>query len=292
MRRSDRLATTLVVSAALVATFAGALRVVEVGLLDPDEVAAAAQRTLVQPHVLNALTTRTESEVRRAFLREGRARPEDSYVRTRRALETTGADPAVVRAVVASAVAQHAALLDDDAVLPAALALDTSPRQPLFVAGWSPDPVLHGILVEHLQIEPTVPVASGGWVDGVATFLRAADVLVPLAPLFAAIAVALLAAAIRVGADRRRAVRRAGVALLATAGALWLLFDVLIATFLRTTRGLESEVGGRLVRVLAEPWLGLALVALLLGAALIGVSLRLARQPLPTPAQATAPASG
>jgi hypothetical protein len=275
MRRSDRLAFALGVVAAIVAVLAGVVHTLDDRILHADQVAAQAVRTLTVPTVLNSMNAPTENKVRDAFVAVNKARPDNSFVRTRRALVASAADPAVQSAVRTSVIAQHAALLAGRT--PAELILDTTPRRAPFIAAYGPEDEYRTILTGHLNLAPTIRFAHGGWVDVAGLTMRVADALAPVFVVLVAVLVALLAGVVVLAESRRTGLRRAGISLLAAAGVLYLLFDGLVAIFFRATRSVEAEVAGRMYQGMVGSWSGYAAVTLLVGAALVTASLLIRR---------------
>ena len=231
---------------------------------------------LTSANVLNTMNVLADQKVRDAFAAAGKARPDDSYVRSRRALVASAADPAVREAVRRSLLAQHAALLAGR--VPAQLELDTTPRRAPFVAAWGTEPEYRAILAD-LHLPATIAFGHGVWLDGLSVTLRVADALAPYEALLIGLAALLVVAAVLVAVDRRAALRRAGGGLLVAAFVLYLLFDGLVAIFFRASRSIEAEVGGRLYQSLVQGWLPFAVALLVAGAVLIGASLAVARRP-------------
>lgn len=275
MRRSDRLAFGLGVVAAVVATLAGIVRTLDDHLLHADAVAAQAVRTLTVLTVLSTMTGPTEVKVRDAFVAVVKARPDNSFVRTRLALVSSAADPAVQESVRRSLLEQHAALLAGRT--PAELIFDTAPRRAPFIAGYGTEEEYRTLLTGHLNLAPTIRFAHGGWVDATSLTIRGADKLTPVLDLLLAALVALLVAAVLSAESRRSGLRRAGISLLAAAGVLYLLFDGLVAIFFRASRSVEGEVAGRLYESLVQSWSGYAAMIALAGAVLVAGSLLIRR---------------
>jgi hypothetical protein len=275
MSRSDRVAFGLGVAAAVVATLAGIVHTLDDRILHADRVADQAVRTLTVRTVLTSMTPPADNSVRDAFAAVGIAVPDRSVVRTRSALVASAADPATTDAVRRSIAEQHRALLAGRT--PAELVLDTTPRRAPFIAGYGPEVQYRTILADHVDLAPTIRFAHGGWVDGVSVTMRIADTLAPVLDVLLAALVALLIATVLFAERRRVGLRRAGIALLVAAGALYLLFDGLIAIFFRATRSVEAEVAGRMYQGLVGAWSGYAAVIALAGAALVAGSLVLRR---------------
>jgi hypothetical protein len=275
MRRSDRLAFALGVVAAIVAILAGVVHTLDDRILHADQVAEQAVRTLTVPTVLNTMNGPTEQKVRDAFVAVVKPRPDNSFVRTRRALVSSAADPAVQAAVRTSVLEQHAALLAGRT--PAELIFDTTPRRAPFIAGYGPEEEYRTILTGHLNLAPTIRFAHGGWVDTTGLTMRVADTLAPAFPVVVVVLVALLVGVVFVAETRRTGLRRAGISLLAAAGVLYLLFDGLVAIFFRATRSVEAEVAGRMYQSMVGSWTAYAAVVALAGAALITASLLIRR---------------
>ncbi len=227
------------------------------------------------PTVLNTMNGPTEVKVRDAFVAVVKARPENSFVRTRRALVASAADPATQEAVRRKMLEQHAALLAGRT--PAELIFDTTPRRAPFVAAYGPEEEYRAILTEHLNLAPTIRFAHGGWVDAASLTMRVADALAPYYDLLLGVLVALLVGTVLAAERRSSGLRRAGIALIASAGVLYLLFDGLVAIFFRSTRSVEAEVAGRLYQGMVQSWSGYAAVIALAGAALVVGSLVLRR---------------
>ena len=190
MRRSDGLALGLGVLAAIVATLAGIVHTLDDKILHADVVADQAVQTLTVPTVLNTMNGPTEVKVRDAFVAVVKARPENSFVRTRRALVASAADPATQEAVRRKMLEQHAALLAGRT--PAELIFDTTPRRAPFVAAYGPEEEYRAILTEHLNLAPTIRFAHGGWVDAASLTMRVADALAPYFEVLLGVLVALL----------------------------------------------------------------------------------------------------
>jgi hypothetical protein len=276
MRRSNRLALLLAVLAAVVATLAGVVRTLDQRLLRADIVAAEAVATLTSPNVLNTMNAPVDQKVRDAFAAAGKARPDDSYVRSRRALLASAADPAVRESVRRGLVAQHVALLAGR--VPSELFLDTTPRRAPFVAAWGTEPQYRAILAD-IHLPPTIRIGHGAWLDGLSLTMRVAHALAPYEALLIALTVLLAVAAVAVAVDRRAALRRTGGGLVAGAFVLYLLFDGLVAIFFRASRSIEAEVAGRLYQTLVPGWLTFGVGLLVAGCILIGASFALARRP-------------
>ena len=275
MRRSDGLALALGVVAAVVATVAGVVHTLDARILHADVVAEQGVRTLTVATVLNTMNGPTEVKVRDAFVAVVKARPDDSFVRTRRALVSSAADPSVQESVRRLLLEQHAALLAGRT--PFELILDTTPRRAPFIAGYGPEAEYRSVLTGHLNLAPTIRFAHGGWVDAASLTMRVADVLAPALWLLIAVLGALLVGAVVLAETRRTGLRRAGISLLAAAFALYLLFDGLVAIFLRALRSVEAEVAGRLYQSMVQSWPGYAAAMALAGAALVGASLLIRR---------------
>lgn len=275
MRRSDRLALGLAVSAAIVATLTGIVHTLDDRMLHADVVADQAVRTLTVPTVLNTMNGPTEVKVRDAFVAVVKARPDNSFVRTRRALVSSAGDVPTTDSVRRSMVAQHAALLDGR--IPSELIFDTTPRRAPFIAGYGPEEEYRMILTGHLNLAPTIRFAHGGWVDATSLTMRVADALAPFFDVLVGVLVALLIGTILLADRRRTGLRRAGMGLLASAFVLYLLFDGLVAIFFRATRSVEAEVAGRLYQDMVQSWTDYAGVIALAGAVLVAGSLVLRR---------------
>ncbi len=275
MRRSDRLALGLAVSAAIVATLTGIVHTLDDRMLHADVVADQAVRTLTVPTVLNTMNGPTEVKVRDAFVAVVKARPDNSFVRTRRALVSSAADVPTTDSVRRSMVEQHAALLDGR--IPSELIFDTTPRRAPFIAGYGPEEEYRMILTGHLNLAPTIRFAHGGWVDAASLTMRVADALAPFFDVLVGVLVALLIGTILLADRRRTGLRRAGMGLLASAFVLYLLFDGLVAIFFRATRSVEAEVAGRLYQDMVQSWTDYAGVIALAGAVLVAGSLVLRR---------------
>jgi hypothetical protein len=228
-------------------------------------------RVVMVRSVLNTMNGPTDAKVRAAFAVAGTAPPDDSFVRTRRALVSSAADPAVQAAVRRSLLDQHAALLDGRT--PAELRLDTTPRKAPFIAGYGPEPAYRTVLRDHLDLPPTIRFAHGGWVVALSLTMRVAEALAPVFAVLLAALVLLLAGTVLVAETRGTGVRRAGISLLAAAFVLYLLFDGLVAIFFRATRSVEAEVAGRFYQSLVSAWSGSAAVAAGAGAVLVASSL-------------------
>ena len=177
MRRSDRLALGLGVLAAIVATLAGIAHTLDDRILHADMVADQAVKTLTVPTVLNTMNGPTEVKVRDAFVAVVKARPDGSFVRTRRALVASAADPATLAALRRKMVEQHADLLAGRT--PSELIFDTTPRRAPFIAAYGPEEEYRTILTGHLNLAPTIRFAHGGWVDATSLIMRVADALAP-----------------------------------------------------------------------------------------------------------------
>ncbi len=275
MRRSNSLALALGVAAAIVATIGGVVRTLDARILHADAVAGQAVRTLTAPTVLNTMNGPTEVKVRDAFVAVVKARPDNSFVRTRRALVFSAADTATLDSVRRSVVAQHAALLDGRT--PFELILDTTPRRAPFIAGYAPETEYRDVLTGHLNLAPTIRIAHGRWVVATSLVLRIADALAPAFWGLVALLVVLLAVVVLLAETRRTGLRRAGISLLGASFVLYLLFDGLIAIFFRASRSVEAEVSGRLYQGMVGSWSGYAAVTALAGVALVGASLLIRR---------------
>lgn len=271
MRLSDRLALGLVVLTAIVATLTGIVHTLDDRILHAAVVADQAVTTLTVPTVLNTMNGPTEVKVRDAFVAVVKARPDNSFVRTRRALVSSAADVSTTDSVRRSMAEQHAALLDGR--IPSELILDTTPRRAPFIAGYGPEEEYRTILTGHLNLSPTSRFAHGGWVDATSLTMRVAEALAPFFDVLVGVLVALLIGTILLADRRSTGLRRAGLALLASAFALYLLFDGLVAIFFRATRSVEAEVAGRLYQGMVQSWTDYAGVIALVGAVLVAGSL-------------------
>jgi hypothetical protein len=275
MRRSDRLALGLGVLAAIVATLAGIAHTLDDRILHADMVADQAVKTLTVPTVLNTMNGPTEVKVRDAFVAVVKARPDGSFVRTRRALVASAADPATLEALRRKMVEQHADLLAGRT--PSELIFDTTPRRAPFIAAYGPEEEYRTILTGHLNLAPTIRFAHGGWVDATSLIMRVADALAPFFEVLVGVLVVLLAGTILLADRRSTGLRRAGIALLSSAFVLYLVFDGLVAIFFRATRSVEAEVAGRLYQGMVQSWTGYAAILALAGFALVAGSLVLRR---------------
>jgi hypothetical protein len=271
MSRPSRLALGLGAVAAAVATLIGIVHTLDDRMLHADVVAEQAVRTLTVRTVLNTMNGPTDVKVRDAFAAVGNPRPDDSFVRTRRALVASAADPTVQAAVRQSLVDQHAALLAGR--VPPELSFDTTPRRTPFIAGYGPEAEYRTILTDHLDLAPTIRFAHGSWVDAASLTMRVSDTLAPVIDVLIAVLVAALVGVVLLAETRRAGLRRAGVALLTAAGVLYLLFDGLVAIFFRATRSVEAEVAGRFFQSLVQAWSGYAAAMALAGAVLVAASL-------------------
>ena len=238
MRRSDRLALGLGVLAAIVATLAGIAHTLDDRILHADMVADQAVKTLTVPTVLNTMNGPTEVKVRDAFVAVVKARPDGSFVRTRRALVASAADPATLEALRRKMVEQHADLLAGRT--PSELIFDTAPRRAPFIAAYGPEEEYRTILTGHLNLAPTIRFAHGGWVDATSLIMRVADALAPFFEVLVGVLVVLLAGTILLADRRSTGLRRAGIALLSSAFVLYLVFDGLVAIFFRS----DAQRGG------------------------------------------------
>jgi hypothetical protein len=271
MIRRDRVALGLGALAAVVATLIGIVHTLDDRMLHPDVVAGHAVQTLTVRSVLNAMNAPTDANVRDAFAAAAQPPPEDSFVRTRRALVASAADPAVQAAVRQSLIEQHAALLAGR--VPSELAFDTTPRRAPFIAGYGPEAEYRTILADHLDLDPHIRFGHGRWVEAASLTMRAADAMVPVIDVLIGLLVAAVVSVILLAETRRAGLRRAGIALLAGAGVLYLLFDGLVTIFFRATRSVEAEVAGHLYQSMVPAWSGPAAAMAIVGAVLVGASL-------------------